>query len=42
MRVTVCYRRMGGEWRVVHEHVSLPFDPMTGQVSYITDPGGDT
>jgi hypothetical protein len=26
-------------WRVVvHEHVSLPFDPRSGQVSFITDP----
>jgi uncharacterized protein (TIGR02246 family) len=37
IRVTVCYRRIGGSWRVVHEHVSVPFDPETGQVSYITD-----
>lgn len=35
MRVTACYRRIGGQWRVAHEHVSMPFDPMTGQVSQI-------
>lgn len=35
MRVTACYRRIGGEWRVAHEHVSVPFDPMTGQASLI-------
>lgn len=38
LRVTVCYQRRGGKWQVVHEHVSLPFDPATGQVSYITEP----
>lgn len=37
IRVTACYRRIGGSWRVVHEHVSVPFDPETGQVSFITD-----
>jgi uncharacterized protein YndB with AHSA1/START domain/ketosteroid isomerase-like protein len=37
LRVTVCYRRIEGKWRVVHEHVSVPFDPMTERVSYITD-----
>jgi uncharacterized protein (TIGR02246 family) len=37
IRVTVCYQRIGGKWRVVHEHVSLPFDPPTGQVAFITD-----
>ncbi len=29
LRVTVCFRRVSGGWRVVHEHVSIPFDPMT-------------
>ena len=37
LRVTVCYRRIEGNWRVVHEHVSVPFDPITEKVSYITD-----
>lgn len=40
MRVTACYRRIEGQWRVVHEHVSVPFDPMTGKAVYITDPKG--
>ena len=39
MRVTACYRRIGGRWRVVHEHVSIPFNPVTGKASYITDAG---
>ena len=34
-RVTVCYRRIDGRWRVVHEHVSVPFDPTTGKVVFI-------
>lgn len=41
IRVTACYRRIGSRWRVVHEHVSLPFDCETGKVSNITSPGGD-
>ena len=41
IRVTICYRRIDGRWRVVHEHVSVPFDPETGNVSFITRPDGD-
>jgi ketosteroid isomerase-like protein len=25
MRATYCYERIGGAWRVVHEHTSVPF-----------------
>ncbi|MFO0877612.1 MAG: SgcJ/EcaC family oxidoreductase [Gemmataceae bacterium] len=38
MRVTVGYRRIDGKWKVVHEHISVPFNPMTGQVWYIPNP----
>jgi uncharacterized protein (TIGR02246 family) len=38
MRVTACYRRMAGKWRIVHEHVSVPFDPISGKAAYIADP----
>lgn len=38
VRVTTCYRRIGGHWRVVHEHVSVPHDPTTGRVAPITRP----
>ncbi|MDR5825198.1 MULTISPECIES: nuclear transport factor 2 family protein [unclassified Caballeronia] len=24
VRATVCFRKIGGEWRVVHEHASVP------------------
>ena len=37
MRVTLCYRKIAGAWQVVHEHVSVPFDSVTGRVAYITD-----
>ncbi|QDT98790.1 SgcJ/EcaC family oxidoreductase [Gimesia aquarii] len=37
LRITIGYQRTEGEWRVMHEHVSVPFDPMTEKVSYITD-----
>ncbi len=30
MRVTMALRRIEGDWLVVHEHFSLPFDVMTG------------
>jgi uncharacterized protein (TIGR02246 family) len=31
VRLTVCYRKIGGRWLVVHEHFSVPFDVETGQ-----------
>ncbi|MDW3206176.1 MAG: SgcJ/EcaC family oxidoreductase [Alphaproteobacteria bacterium] len=37
MRITVCLHRENGAWRVLHEHVSVPFDPMTGQASLTRD-----
>lgn len=38
MRVTACYRRIAGAWMAVHEHVSIPFDPMSGRAVFISDP----
>lgn len=38
VRVTVCYQRRQGTWKVVHEHVSIPFDPMTSQATFIREP----
>lgn len=32
MRMTACYLRLDGEWKVVHEHFSAPFDPLSNQV----------
>lgn len=30
LRVTVCLRKMRGEWMIVHDHCSVPFDPKSG------------
>jgi uncharacterized protein (TIGR02246 family) len=30
-RATVCCRKSGGRWRIVHEHYSAPFDPQSGK-----------
>ena len=38
MRVTACYRRIDGVWKAVHEHVSIPFNPMTNEAFFIADP----
>lgn len=29
LRVSAGYRKLHGEWKIVHEHVSLPVDPTT-------------
>lgn len=36
VRATVCYERREGQWVVVHEHVSVPFDPMTSKAAFIS------
>ena len=38
MRVTVGYRRIEGKWKVLHEHVSVPFNPMNSQAWFIKNP----
>lgn len=37
LRVTVVLRRQAGAWRVIHEHVSIPFDPMTNTAVYLDE-----
>lgn len=37
VRVTVCYRRDPDGWRVFHEHVSVPFDPLSSQAAFIRE-----
>ncbi len=37
LRVTVAYRRVEGAWKVVHEHISLPFNPMDNTIWPIRD-----
>lgn len=38
MRVTVGYRRIRGQWKSVHDHISIPFNPMNNQAWMIRDP----
>ena len=38
MHATVFYQRQQGIWRVVHEHVSVPFDPAISQTAFIREP----
>ncbi|MCD9119712.1 SgcJ/EcaC family oxidoreductase [Cupriavidus sp. UGS-1] len=42
IRITVCLQKRDGRWLVVHEHGSLPFDPMTEKVVYIGDTEAET
>ena len=37
-RATVCYRKIGGQWMVAHEHNSVPFNPDTGKASLDLQP----
>lgn len=37
LRVTVIYRKVNGAWKVAHEHVSVPFNPMNNHAAFITD-----
>ncbi|WP_347901580.1 SgcJ/EcaC family oxidoreductase [Pseudomonas purpurea] len=38
MRVTAGYQRVGGQWRIVHEHWSAPFDMVSGAVLFDLHP----
>jgi uncharacterized protein (TIGR02246 family) len=38
MRVTAGYRRIKGNWRIVHEHFSAPFDMATGKALFGLQP----
>ncbi len=38
LRVTVGYRRINGQWKSVHDHISTPFNPMNSHVWFIRDP----
>jgi ketosteroid isomerase-like protein len=31
LRWTACFRKLGGDWRIVHDHVSVPTDFATGK-----------
>lgn len=38
VRVTVGLRRESGQWKIAHEHYSIPFDPATGQLLFDAKP----
>jgi ketosteroid isomerase-like protein len=38
VRVTDAYRKINGKWLIVHEHVSVPVDIMTGQADLQSKP----
>ncbi|BBA35129.1 uncharacterized protein sS8_3186 [Methylocaldum marinum] len=38
MRLTTCCQRQQGQWRILHEHCSLPFDPTTSQAVFTLEP----
>ncbi|WP_181296193.1 nuclear transport factor 2 family protein [Pseudomonas sp. Q2-TVG4-2] len=40
MRGTRCWRLQGGDWKVVHEHFSMPFDMESGQACFGLEPRG--
>jgi uncharacterized protein (TIGR02246 family) len=33
-RFTTVYRKNQGQWQIIHEHGSVPFDPMTSQAVF--------
>ncbi len=35
MRMTTCLRKQHGEWRVMHEHFSAPFDPESNKALWL-------
>lgn len=37
LRATACFRKVDGEWVVVHDHISAPFDPETGMTMFGAD-----
>ncbi len=38
VRATFCFHRSDNEWKITHEHDSVPFDPSTGQASLDLEP----
>jgi uncharacterized protein (TIGR02246 family) len=33
-RITDCWQKNGGQWRIIHEHASMPGDLRTGQIEF--------
>jgi len=38
MRMTTGYRKIGGKWKIVHEHFSAPFEMETGKALFDLQP----
>jgi ketosteroid isomerase-like protein len=38
MRATVCFQKINGQWKVVHEHYSAPFDMESGKAMFDLQP----
>lgn len=38
MRATQCWRKIDGQWRVVHEHFSAPFDMVSNEALFSLQP----
>ncbi|MGE8067796.1 YybH family protein [Pseudomonas sp. NPDC089569] len=38
MRVSACYRQVGGQWLIAHEHWSAPFDMTSGATLFDLKP----
>jgi ketosteroid isomerase-like protein len=38
VRVTVCFRKIDGNWLIVHDHVSVPIDVATGRGALDLEP----
>ncbi len=38
VRATVCFRKVDGDWLVVHDHVSVPLDIRTGRALLNLEP----
>jgi ketosteroid isomerase-like protein len=38
MRTTQCWRKTAGQWQVVHEHFSVPFDMVSNEAMFSLQP----
>lgn len=38
MRITAAYQKNQGKWQILHEHLSVPFNPETSKAAFTLDP----
>jgi uncharacterized protein (TIGR02246 family) len=38
LRATIGCQRRDGQWQIIHEHTSVPFDPQTAEAVFTHDP----